>query len=57
MKDKDTVWQEMRDMLEVEINSLGFDIWIAPLRPVEIDGDVLVLNSPSAKSKTEVAAK
>jgi len=58
MKDIATVWQEMLSVLEVEVNSLGFDVWIRPLRPVESgDDDVLALCSPTSASKSEVAAR
>lgn len=57
MKDKDTIWQEMLSKLEVEVHSLGFDVWIKPLRPVKADDDVLVLCTPTEASKMEVVAK
>ncbi len=57
MKDIDAVWQEMLTTLEIEVNSLGFDVWIKPLRPVKIEDDVLIVASPTAASKSEVVAK
>ena len=57
MKDKDTVWQEMLSVIEVAVNSLSFDVWIRPLVPLRIDGDVLVLSSPTSGSKSEVVAR
>ncbi len=47
----------MLSMLEVEVNSLGFDVWIRPLRPVKTDDDVLVLSSPTEMSKSEVSRR
>ena len=52
-----TIWQEMLSRLEVEVYSLGFDVWIKPLRPVKIEDDVLVLSAPTEASRDEVAAK
>ena len=56
-KDIEQVWQEMLSILEVEVNSLGFDVWIRPLVPVRVEDDILVLKSPTATSKSEVAAR
>ncbi len=47
----------MLSTIEVAVNSLSFDVWIRPLRPLRIDGDVLVLSSPTAGSKSEVVAR
>lgn len=57
MKDKDTVWQEMLSVIEVAVNSLSFDVWIRPLCPLAIDGDVLVLSAPTSGAKSEVVAR
>lgn len=58
MKDIETVWQEMLSILEVEVNSLGFDVWIRPLRATAADdGDTLVLCSPTTASKGEVISR
>lgn len=43
--------------MEVEVNSLGFDVWIRPLRPLKLDGDVLILCAPTAAFKGEVVAR
>ncbi len=47
----------MLSILEVEINSLGFDVWIRPLRPLMTDGDSLVLRAPTSTFKSEVTAR
>ncbi len=57
MKSLDIVWQEMLSIIEVEVHSLGFDVWIKPLRPLKVEDDVLVLCAPTAGAKTEVIAK
>ncbi|MCH5351768.1 MAG: chromosomal replication initiator protein DnaA [Clostridiales bacterium] len=57
MKDKETVWQEMLSILEVEINSLGFDVWVNKLRPLKIEDDILVLTAPTPEHKNEVVAR
>ncbi|MCH5155290.1 MAG: chromosomal replication initiator protein DnaA [Clostridiales bacterium] len=57
MKDIATVWQEMLSIMEVEVHSLGFDVWIRPLRPIKVEDDVLMLCAPSAGAKSEVAAR
>lgn len=57
MKDISTVWQEMLSIMEVEVHSLGFDVWIRPLRPIKVEDDVLMLCAPSDGAKSEVAAR
>ncbi len=57
MKDIGAVWQEMTSVLEVEVHSLGFDVWIKPLRPLKVEDDILVLCAPSAGAKAEVIAR
>ncbi len=57
MKDKETVWQEMLSILEVEINALSFDVWITQLRPLKIEDDILVLAAPTSVHKAEVASR
>ncbi len=57
MKDCLTVWNDIHAMLEVEVNALGFDVWIHPLEPLMIDGDCLVLRAPTAAFKSEVIAR
>lgn len=47
----------MLSIMEVEVHSLGFDVWIKPLRPVKVEDDILVLCAPSEGAKLEVAAK
>lgn len=47
----------MLSILEVEINSLGFDVWIRPLRPLMTDDDSLVLRAPTSTFKSEVTAR
>lgn len=47
----------MLAMLEVEVNYLGFDVWIRPLTPLMTDGDVLVLRAPTTALKSEVIAR
>lgn len=57
MKDINTVWQELRSAMEVDVHSLGFDVWIRPLRPIKIEDDILMLCAPSIGAKLEVTAK
>ncbi|MCH5161324.1 MAG: chromosomal replication initiator protein DnaA [Clostridiales bacterium] len=57
MNELETIWQEMLSTLEIEVNSLGFDVWIKPLRPIRIEEDVLIVASPTPASKAEVIAK
>lgn len=57
INDANAIWQEMLSKLEVEVYSLGFDVWIKPLRPVKIEDGVLVLSTATATSRNEVAAK
>ncbi|MDE6029077.1 MAG: chromosomal replication initiator protein DnaA [Clostridiales bacterium] len=57
MKDINAVWQEMLTIMQVETHSLGFDVWIQPLRPIKVEGDILTLCAPSAAAKSEVAAR
>lgn len=57
MKDAQSVWQEMLPKIEVEVHSLGFDVWITPLKPFKIEDDVLVLCAPTAGAKTDVISR
>ncbi len=57
MKDIDAVWQEMLSILEVEGHSLGFDVWIRPLRPLKVEDGILALCAPSDGAKAEVIAR
>ncbi len=57
MKNVESVWQEMLSVLEVEVNSLGFDVWIKPLRVIRVEDNILGVVSPTPGSKTEVIAK
>ncbi|MDE6028747.1 MAG: helix-turn-helix domain-containing protein [Clostridiales bacterium] len=48
-------WQALFDELEVEIHSLGFDVWIRPLAPLGYDNSgTLLLVTPSLGSRDEV---
>lgn len=57
MKDIESVWQEMLSVLEVEVNSLSFDVWLKKLRPVDVDCDVLVLCAATPDAKSVVISK
>ena len=57
MKDADSIWQEMLPKIEVEVHSLGFDVWITPLKPFKIEDDVLVLCAPTAGAKMDVISR
>ncbi len=57
MKDIAEVWQEMLSIMEVEVHSLGFDVWIRPLQPIKAEDDVLVLCAPSDGAKSEVTSR
>lgn len=57
MKDITEVWQEMLSIMEVEVHTLGFDVWIRPLQPIRAEDDVLVLCAPSEGAKSEVTAR
>lgn len=57
MNEINAVWQEMLSILEVQTNSLGFDVWIKPLRPIDTGEDVLVLCAKTDAAKTEVVAR
>ena len=51
INDANAIWQEMLSKLEVEVYSLGFDVWIKPLRPVKIEDGVLILSTATATSR------
>lgn len=57
MKTAESVWQEMLPKIEVEVHSLGFDVWIKPLKPFKIEDDVLVLCAPTPEAKLDVISK
>lgn len=57
MKNAITVWREMLPKIEVEVHSLGFDVWIKPLQPFKIEDDVLVLCAKTPEAKLDVISK
>ena len=57
MMDAEQIWQDMLSILEVEVNTLGIDVWIKPLRPLGIEDGILALVSPTSASKSEVVSR
>jgi len=44
--DPDHIWSAVQDELRQAVPADMYDIWLAPLRAVAVDGDVLVLEAP-----------
>jgi chromosomal replication initiator protein len=45
-EDPDHIWSAVQDELRQTVPADIYDIWLAPLRAVAVDGDVLVLEAP-----------
>lgn len=53
----ESLWEEVRNRLEVEVYALGFDVWIKPLQALGFRNGVLVLATSTETSKNEVMNK
>ena len=42
-----TMWSEMLPIIEPEVSTITFDLWIKPLEPIDVDENKLVLLAPS----------
>ena len=42
-----TVWQTVRKSLKTDMQSQSFNTWIAPIRPVALNNDELILEVPN----------
>ena len=47
-------WELCLDDFSKEISSVGMDLWIAPLQPINIEKDRLVVIAPSEMTRTQV---
>lgn len=47
-------WAKVREKLEVDLNSLSFDVWVKPLVPIGYCNESLVLLSATEGSRDEV---
>lgn len=47
-------WELCLDDFSKKITSVGMDLWINPLQPINIEGDKLVLVAPSEMARTQV---
>lgn len=54
MYDAQAIWSSMLSTLEVETNSLNFDVWIKPLKPLGVNDETLVMLAPSENARDEV---
>ena len=48
------LWEAAVDILERQVRTLDFDIWIKTLEPVSIEGEKLVLSTPTEMSRRRV---
>lgn len=51
------VWESVKKQLEVDVHSLGFDVWIKPLKPLGFYDNTLILQAPSDGVKNEVNSR
>lgn len=42
-----SMWSEMLPIIEPEVSTITFDLWIKPLEPVDVDENKLILLAPS----------
>lgn len=43
----DEIWKKAVDLLYSQLDQHNFDAWIAPIKPIKVDGETLVLGVPS----------
>ena len=51
------LWERAVASLEIDIHSLGFDVWIRPLKPLGFCDNTLVLQAPSDGARDEVNSR
>lgn len=49
--DVNNIWEQAKKVLEGQMTSISFDVWINTITPVEMKGNSLVLATPSVSSK------
>ena len=54
MKDERQLWNEVLDVLSKELSVVAMEVWIQPLEPVSIEGNVLILSAPLKNTRTRV---
>ena len=45
------IWQDMLPMLETEVNTISFDVWIKPLEALDVEDERLVLLAPTEANR------
>jgi chromosomal replication initiator protein len=45
------LWQEILPVLEVELNTLSFDLWIKPVEPLDVEDNKLILLVPTETNR------
>lgn len=45
------IWQDVLPVLEVELNTLNFDLWIKPLEPLDVEDNKLILRVPTETNR------
>ncbi|MDE6965407.1 MAG: hypothetical protein K2O94_00360, partial [Clostridiales bacterium] len=51
------LWNKVLDVLQIEIHSLGFDVWIKPMKALGIIQNKLVLEVPTDGHREEIEAR
>ena len=48
------IWQDMLPMLETEVNTISFDVWIKPLEALDVEDERLVLLAPTEANRDAI---
>ena len=49
-----SMWAEMLPVIEPEVSTITFDLWIKPLEPVDVDENKLVLLAPTERCRDTI---
>lgn len=48
------IWQEMLPILETEVNTISFDVWLKPLEAIDTEDDRLILLAPTEGNRDAI---
>ncbi|MDO5648983.1 MAG: chromosomal replication initiator protein DnaA [Gallicola sp.] len=57
MSDLQEIWSEVLNMMEIELTTVQFNTWMAPLKPLQMTEDELVLYAPNNFIKKMIVSK
>lgn len=57
MSDLHEIWSEVLNMMEIELTPMQFNTWVAPLEPLKMTEDELILRAPNNFIKKMILSK